>query len=282
MSESTESVRGLDSLEDRIRQQRAVDNRPVLVVEGPSDLLMLREHLPNVLIFPADGKVNALRTVAMLVSWGFADVVAVVDRDFESSDEIDALSTVVHPYEYRDLEGMLVELGVLAHLLEHRSSRVKLAAYGGADKLVQYLKEIVAPMSALRLGNNRENLTLSFDRLDLALKVDKKTLEFDIEAYCAALVAVSDTLVDVSHLSKMSVDVPSDGLGPRGKDVVAAAGVALRFVVGDLPLEATREAGLTSQLHSSAAFALSKSSWLEDLRKKLLPHAPSQGSMASA
>lgn len=271
MSEVPQSLRNLDRLEDRIRQQRGIDKRPALVVEGPTDLEVLRRHLPGVQIFPADGRKTALRTVSQLLAWGISDVIAVIDRDFEKEEELDQLALVVHPYEARDLEGMLIGLGVLDLIFEHQGSRDKLKAVGGSSTLIQRLMTVVEPVSALRRENSHQNLALSFSELDLAHKVDNRTLELDLAGFCTALVSVSDTTVGPHDLVELAKRPPVDSYGPRGKDLAALAGVALRSIAGTLPLQATREAIITAQLHSSSGLALSSSSWLAQLKAKLGP-----------
>jgi hypothetical protein len=270
MSNIQQTVRDLDRVENRIRQQRNVDARPILVVEGPTDLLVLRWHLPDVQIFPADGKGNALRAIRQLVAWGFSNVVAVVDRDFDDPTETDDIGVALHPYDTRDLEGMLIQLGVLAMVLDHQASATKLTAFGGSEALVEKLKDLLQPVSVLRSRNTADNLVLCFSKVDVSNQVDSKSLELRLAAYCKALLANSETSADLESLMAFSAGELLDGLGPRGKDVVAAGGVALRKVVGNLAVAATKEAVLTAQLHSSSGLMLAESGWLASLRRKLV------------
>ncbi|MEQ8835379.1 MAG: hypothetical protein RID07_01090, partial [Lacipirellulaceae bacterium] len=62
---------------------------------------------------------------------------------------------------------------------------------------------------------------------------------------------------------------PSDGRGPRGRDVVCLAGVALRHAIGSLRAAACEEKVLTPQLRSSAALLLERSEWLSRLKSEL-------------
>ncbi|WP_382304510.1 hypothetical protein [Herbiconiux sp. UC225_62] len=270
MSDTSSSLRELDRVEDRIRQQRQWTDSPVLLVEGPDDLNVLRQHLPGVSIFPADGKANALRAVRSLQAWNIEDVLAVVDRDFDDPSQTQDIEGRLHPYARRDLEGMLIGLGVLAHVLEHQGSAAKLTACGGSEALVARLEEIAAPLTSLRDHNARHNYGLSFDGTDFVGKVDLRTLDFRMQAYCAALISRSETEVQIDTLVQAAATAVADDLGPRGKDVIALAGVALRRVAGSLAHAAVDEPVLTGQLHSSAGFLLSKDEWLSELKDRLI------------
>lgn len=271
MSEQTSSLRDLDRIEDRARQQREVDELPILLVEGPSDLLVLKAHLPNVHIFPTDGKTSALRAIRQLLQWGMANVIAVIDRDFDNPSDTADIGDALHPYEMRDLEGMLIEMGVLTSVIQYQGNREKIELFGGAESLVAKLVETARPLTALRSHNRKYNLALSFDELNIAHKTDLQTLEFEVLAFCSALMSVSDTEVKLAQLLSFAKTEVTDELGPRGKDVVSLAGVALRSVAGSLPLAATKEEVLNPQVLSSAGFALSASDWLRVLQAKLNP-----------
>ncbi|MEQ8837787.1 MAG: hypothetical protein RID07_13360, partial [Lacipirellulaceae bacterium] len=126
------SVRELDRVEDRIRQHRQVEARPILIVEGPDDLHLLRGHLPDVAIFPADGRRNVVRATETLRASSVCGIRGLIDADFEAIPDEGWVLT----YEARDLEGMLIRLGVLSNLLEHAGSSEKIATEGGAETVV--------------------------------------------------------------------------------------------------------------------------------------------------
>lgn len=267
MSSTTNSLRGLDVIADRIRQHRQVSKAHIVLVEGPDDELVLQDHLEGVDIFPSDGKRNVMRAIDQLVGWGFRDVTGVVDRDFDGFDA--RLDDVVFPYEGRDLESMLVGIGVLAKLLAHAGSRAKIEAAGGPDQLVARLISVAAPVAAIRAASHERGWGLAFDDVDLQGKVDLRTLELNLHAYCAALQSKSDTDASIVMLEEAGTAGSTDELGPRGKDTLAVAGVALRRVAGSLAAAAATEAILVPQLHSSAGLALSSSAWLEQLLARL-------------
>lgn len=261
----TASVKELDRVEDRIRMHRQVKRESVLLVEGPSDALVLRPLVDGVKIFAANNKSNVYRAVSALKSWGIAGVRGVVDRDFDEDPE----AAQVIAWDGRDLENMLIGLGVLAEVLEHQGSDVKLAKVGGAPALVQKLIMTLSEVSRLRRINAREGLGLPFDDVSLASKVNQKTLSLDLKSYVTALLSKANYPVQLAQLLAQIASEEEDALGPRGKDVVALAGVALRSVAGNLKAHACDEPVLSGQLRSSSQFALHASEWIARLRQEL-------------
>lgn len=264
---SGSSLREYDRPADRIRLHRGAVKRPVLIVEGPDDELVLRPHLDGVDIFPVDGKGNAEQCAQQLASWGFESFACVTDRDFDDTVVPSEIQHAHLHYDGRDLESMLIALGVLAKVLTHQGSRAKLESLGGADEVVDRLSDEVGPIGALRQENSRNGWGLAFDAVDLADKIDPRTLRLKANSYGAALVTASTTSITNADVQKVLTEGTCSE--PRGKDVVAAVGAALRRAAGTLDRAACREGVLTAQLHSSCDLALERSAWLERLRKIL-------------
>jgi hypothetical protein len=262
-------MRELDRVEDRIRQHRQVVADPLIIVEGPDDLLVLRGHVPADRIFPADGKSNLLRAMRALAEWGESDVTAVADADFDDPAAVVDLGSSLVLYERRDLEAMLILLGVLTTVIEHQGSAEKIAASGDAESVVDQLEAAVSPVTALRSANARNSWGLAFDEVSIASKADRGTLAVAVARYCQAVVQASDTSVTLGEVIEAAAQEVGDDLGPRGRDVIELAGLALRQKIGTLPQAATLEGTLTAQLHSSAGLALSRSEWLGRLQATL-------------
>lgn len=262
------SLRNFDRLADRIRQHRQASDQAVLIVEGPSDQLILRDHVAAAMIFPADGKTNAVDCARTLARWETTRFVCITDRDFDDPADLRDLGDSHFPYMSRDLESMLVGMGVLASVIEYLGSRDKLDRLGGSQALVQRLEEMVLPVAYLRYRNSRENWGLSFDDVDLASKIDRRSLTLKTENYCAALIQTSATSATIPMLTSAVLEASIDDAGARGKDIVTAAVVALRHVAGSLH-HAVGDGVLLAQLHSSSGLALASSAWLEALKNKL-------------
>jgi hypothetical protein len=263
MAES--SLRELDRVEDRIRLQRQGDQRPVLVIEGPDDELVLRTHFPESVMFVAAGRKNVIAAALALKSWGVRNVLSLVDLDYLGKPP-----KPVKTYTGRDLEGMLVSLGGLHEMLEFQGSGTKIALVGGVDEMVGLVKSDAAFLSCLRAVNAQNNLGLPFDSVDVWRKVDLDRLQFDHRVYCQALLAKCNCELSVEELIALVAEAEDDGHGPSGKDVVALAGVSLRRLIGDAPHAVTHPDFLLPQLRMSSALALRGSEWLRQMRASLL------------
>ncbi|TDD58016.1 hypothetical protein E1263_20890 [Kribbella antibiotica] len=241
-----------------------------MIVEGSDDLLVLRDHISvDVSIFPANGRKNAITTAKTLLHWGFTDFVCVTDHDFDQPVAVADIAEVHYPYDRRDLESMLVTLGVLAAVLDHQGSQTKIATLGGSGALVQRIEEQVEPVTRLRAHNAQQNLGLAFDEVDLANKVDRTFLSLAVESYCAALVNASEAPISAKDALRIT-DAPYENLlGHAGKDTIAVAGVSLRKLAGTLEKAATAEPQLSAQVRSSAGLALAQSDWLRGLLHRL-------------
>lgn len=257
-------LRNLDSVADRVRQHRQVSDRPFVLVEGPDDQITLAPLLRGVDIFPTDGKQNALAAATVLVTWGTDRFACVVDADLYGHQPASPILHRYFPYHEADLEAMLVSMGVLGDLLSHIGSPEKIKACGGVSTLVDKLCKNVAAVTSLRQQNEVNHWSIAFDKVDLASKVDKKTLQLNVNSYCMALLSASrpNTSASQAALLHAAEQMPNGPFAFRGKDVVAFAGVALRATAGSLPHAATAEQVLSSQLRSSAGLRLSQSDWL--------------------
>lgn len=260
------SVRELDRVADRIRQHRQVEKQPVLLVEGPDDLLVLKHHISPEWIFPAGGRKNVLEAVQELSAAAVVGVRGVIDSDYGGETEV---PEGVLPYDRRDLESMLISLGVLANVIEHLGSASKIAEFGGVDALLKVLVENGDTVSRLRTANAANTWSLRFDKVDVADKTVLRSLTFEVDKYCRALIRASETTATESDLIEASQYWPLDALGPRGKDVAAFAGVALRSIVGSLRQAAATETLVSAQLRMSAGGQLGGSQWLVTLESSL-------------
>ena len=262
------SLRDLDRVEDRLRQHRQVEKAPILIVEGPDDILLLRDHLPHEIIFAADGKSNVLRAMESFESWNLIGVRAIVDADFDEPEQGRSDPRILL-YEGRDLEGMLVLLGVLAHVLEHQGSASKLGRLGGSQQLCTHLVREAHAVAEIRAANERESWGLRFDGVDISTKADRRTLRLDVSRLVTALIQASDTDVKTPTVLGIVTGDTLDGRGPRGRDVLAFAGLALRQQAGSLRAAATGVDVLSRQLRSSSGLAIEHSGWLSTVRASI-------------
>jgi hypothetical protein len=223
--------------------------------------------MPGVDIFPAGGRTVALAEAQKLLTWAFPKFACVVDIDFDDAVGTAGLGGRVYPYENADLEAMLVSLGALDSLLGHLGSKPKLSKCGGVAALRDRLLEIAAPIGRLRKANSRHSWGIAFDEVDLADKIDKKTLSLNLAGYCRAL---SGTVYGSPSVETLL----SEANGPaleifRGRDVIVAAGVALRKIAGTHALAAVAEPILSANLRHGGSRYIAESRWMDGLKALL-------------
>lgn len=261
------ALRQYDAPADRIRLHLQSSRARVLIVEGVTDAEVLGDILAGRSVFPVGSRGIVLQTAAELMTLGTMAFIAVIDLDFTPPPSGVDWDFVLHPYEERDLESMLIRLGALHRLLRYKGSSSKIALYGGIDALVGQLLEVVRPITRLRFENARRSLGLCFDAVRLEDKIDAKTLELRLDSYCAALAAASE--VPAAPLKAIAAEEVTDVGAPRGKDVIAAASVALRRVGGSLPKAACEPEILGADLLAASSLLLRDSQWFSTLRKRL-------------
>ncbi len=263
------SLAQYDSPADRTRLHLQGSADRVLMVEGVADATVLREVLPHYAIVIAGKREKVLRAAEELLDAGQKRFVAVIDRDFEPVPEGGDWNEVLFPYEGRDLECMLVELGGLARLIRFKGVDAKVTKAGGPDEVVKRCKLAIEPVTRLRSHARVHEWALAFDRVPIEGKVQAETLALKHLPYCMALVAASDTDLAVRDVEQVASDASVDPGPPRGKDVVAVAAVALRKIAGDLPKAACDPGVLCADLHGYSLLLLRESAWLGQLLHRL-------------
>jgi hypothetical protein len=277
VTERTKSIRDYDRPADRIRQHRQADARPAIVVEGPSDARILRESFVEAhSVFPVGSRNVALEVVAQLVAWTMPRVACVVDRDFdEKVAEAEALGLPVHAYMNADLEAMLCQSAAFRYMIQEVGSEGKLKAFGGIESLVDRIYGVAVPVARLRAGNAAGSWELAFDKVDLAEKVDLRTLTLKTQSYCSALANTSQNSPGVASLMSVAQGVTTADFEPscprgsspyfRGRDFLSGAGVALRRNVGSCERAASRAEHLAGIIRAIASGILRDMEWSEDL-----------------
>lgn len=269
MTKPDDSLEQYDSPADRIRLHLQGSADRVLIVEGVADATVLREVIPHYAIVIAGKRENVLRAAGELLEAGQKRFVAVIDKDFEPVPESGEWDEVLFPYEGRDLECMLTELGGLARLITFKGVHAKVAKAGGSDEIVKRCKLAVEPITRLRSHARNHGWSLAFDQVPIEGKVQTEDLVFKQVPYCMALVAASDTDLTARDVEQVASDASVEPGPPRGKDVLAVAAVALRRLAADLPKAACDPAVLCSDLHGYSLLLLRESTWLTRLLHRL-------------
>ncbi|MFD9722777.1 hypothetical protein [Streptomyces sp. NPDC059072] len=276
------SMREMDRVADRIRLHRQSDKRPVVIVEGPSDQRMLSRAFSDqdFSYFSAGTRNLAINASLTLVGWGLQGVACVVDRDF---DDVVMQSTeasqAVHPYENADMESMLLVSRVGADMLQELGSTGKIETQGGAQAIISRIFEILEPVTRLRRANAENSWGIAFDAVDLASKIDKKEMALKIHSYCMALHQTSSTSPGIKVLEAYAVGSRKLNSQPacprgstpyfRGRDFLAALGVALCGYCGSKRPQSVPVDGLEESLRLAGAYELRLHPWSADLLKIL-------------
>lgn len=275
------SIREYDRVADRIRLHRQIDKSPVVIVEGPSDVLLLNRAFPRKwTYFPAGTRLVALQAVRDLNGWGTKEFIGVVDRDFDDDvRECEEQGLPILPYENADIEAMLANSKTYSVLLDELGSSEKISKGGGVKAILQAAQKAVKPIAWLRRANFENQWGLAFDKVDVASKIDPKTLQLKLQPYCAALSATvshdpsQNLLLDYATGKKTPSHTPSCPRGSepyyRGRDLLAVTGVALRALAGSCPRNITDAEHLAKVLRLTATAFIYHSKWGGELVENL-------------
>ncbi|MEU1051731.1 hypothetical protein [Streptomyces sp. NPDC005876] len=283
------SLRELDRLEDRIRLHRQRDKRPVVIVEGPSDVRILQRAFQgkDIAYFPASTRSVALEAAEKLEAWTQENFACVVDRDFDDVvDDAEQRLRTVHPYENADMEAMLVLSRAGLDLLLEIGSCDKIENLGGAQKVASQLIGILGPITRLRRANAENGWGLAFDAVDLSSKIDKKTMTLKIRSFCNALLdnsrnrselpahdwpelpslaALTDYAEGRQHVTREPVCPRGSEPYFRGRDFLLVLGVALCGYCGTKRAQSVTLDNLEGALRLAGAHELRVNQWGLDL-----------------
>ncbi|QXE36021.1 hypothetical protein KQY30_18940 [Streptomyces sp. GMY02] len=271
------SLKEFDRLADRIRLNRQVDKRPVVIVEGPSDeRLLARSFGAKASYFSAGSRDTALEEARILHNWQQDYFTCVVDRDFDDKvHEFEGEGIAIHAYGNADLESMLSVSGVAASLIAELGSTDKIEIKGGIVNIVDHLYRLVEPMTRLRRANVENSWGLAFDGVDLRTKIDKRTLEFKLQGYCAALSDTSEgspgqkTLLQYASGQLALEKVPTCPRGStpyfRGRDFLAFLSVALCGYCGTRRAQSVEPEILEASLRLGGSPHIRDGAWGQEL-----------------
>jgi len=269
------SLRAYDRLADRIRLHRQVDERFVVVVEGPSDRRLVERLIPSssATVFIGNSRDHVLEAADDLRRFDLDRVACVVDRDFD--DRVAATQAAGLPvvsYDGADLEDMLAHSPAMERMIGELGSENKLNSYGGAERLLAQAREQSLPLARLRRLNVSRGWSLDFNAIDIANKVDKVTLELNVTGVCMALrqtwsEAVAQRELEECARSGDAGRCPRTGRDlVRGRDLLALVGVGLRKLIGTRSKAQTSSEMLEDVLRSSADLEwLKQSDWFGEL-----------------
>ena len=268
---SSVSLREYDDRAGRIILHIRGVRSPIVITEGQSDAFVLEAMVDRKCILDVAGRVNVLSISKKMLELGESRFVSVFDRDFCMDNYCEQGPYL--PYDANDLESMLVEMGLLEDLLRVRGQEDKIKKHGGIGAVLDKLNGCVTPVSRLRCSNAASNWGLDFDSAELGKFIKQASLELEVNRYCSSLyndrVRNGDrphpSLQDLIKAARNSDDQPHY----RGKDLMAAASVALRRYIGNLSQAQADPDGLIESLHLAGKHALVSSEWADRLTARL-------------
>lgn len=269
----TQGLRGLDRPADRIRLHRQADKRPLVIVEGDSDRLLLEGAFDNAVpVFPVGGRKAALEVLAVVCNWGLEWVGGVVDRDFD--DEVlscERMQLPVVPFENADQEAMLTDMPALRRLVEEIVGAEKVIELGGVERMLGLILSIPVQLGALRRMNYLRRWTLNFKGVRLEAHIVKPDLVLDVNSYVHELMARSQTGATREVLLealRAPIDIGGELPYYRGRDFLAVLSVAVRVWRPRKGAGWTAEK-LESSLRVAATGDVSRSLWFDELKSQL-------------
>lgn len=260
-----------------MRLHRQVDKSALVIVEGKSDERFLKKAFPSAraTYFPAGSRTIATSAAIQLKEWSQQYYLCVVDRDFDTHiEEVEAKGAAIYAYENADLEAMAAVSGAAIDIIEELGSEAKVASRGGAMSVLASLYTVVTTVAILRRANAENNWGLAFDKVELASKIDKRTLQLNLQPYCAALHGTSESSPGQGTLLKYAsgvkplnrdLDCPR-GSKPyfRGKDLLVVLSVALCGFCGTRKTQSVVPDVLEAMLRFSGAAIVSNLPWGND------------------
>lgn len=161
------SLRAYDRLADRIRLHRQVDERFVVVVEGPSDRRLVERLIPSssATVFIGNSRDHVLEAADDLRRFDLDRVACVVDRDFDGRvAATQAAGLPVVSYDGADLEDMLAHSPAMERMIGELGSENKLNSYGGAERLSRPSERTKLAASSPPATERQQRLVARFQR----------------------------------------------------------------------------------------------------------------------
>ncbi|MDE2758672.1 MAG: DUF4435 domain-containing protein [Paracoccaceae bacterium] len=166
-----------------IRQQRQVDSRCVLLVEGTSDDILFKKFVQDekCRIHICHSKQNLLDAITDLDKDGVPGVIGICDKDFSDILGFPAKKDSILFTDENDIEIMIISSTVFHSLLMEygKDERVKALETTVGKPIREQIFEAASFIGVLRLISSREKLNLKFRDMDY--KFVKKNGSFNLD-----------------------------------------------------------------------------------------------------
>lgn len=239
-----------DTIVNEIAMARQVRAVTFVLAEGDFDSRIYASHLRGeVQVIVTEGRQNLNDALEILEIEGADDVLGITDADFALVNGAPVDQNRLLYTDGHDVEAMLLHSPALDKVAREYGSRAKLETFLGSGRdLRNSLYEAVAPLSALRLLNDRSGTGLDFNDLAFDKFLPRSTLivnrphlvkeVLDKSRQRSAL--ATDILHGIDEILAEGIPVNLIGVG---EDVVQAFAISLRRMIGSAAaLEVTKPA----------------------------------------
>jgi len=219
------------------------DQLPWLIIEGISDnKFFVTKNLPNnPKPVVAKGWENVVGVIAKVIEENItATVFGFIDRDYrlELGVDIDVERIVVS--DFRDLEISMFESDSLHRILVELGSENKLPAIGDGidlDLIKRKIYSVSSIMGKLRFYSLKNNLRISFRKLNFVKFVDPNTLDINYEMLLQQINSINESEISMEHIEKSFEEkLPEKLIDCKyicsGHDVIEILGISLKKLWG--------------------------------------------------
>ncbi|MFD8611574.1 hypothetical protein [Streptomyces sp. NPDC059631] len=191
------------STKNTLGMLRNHDTKTILVLEGDSDSLALRDFIDrsNCRLLVADGKVEAIEAVEWSDIQAHSGVLAIVDSDFVDLAEQRSKSPNVIYTDNYDLDAYIfLSEGAVERCIEHLCSYDRFSQPDNGDSHFQKIKDKATSMARLiacfRLYSIRGNRQISFSRFPFGEVYRGAALELDLGKFRQIAIGKMKSLPD--------------------------------------------------------------------------------------
>jgi hypothetical protein len=181
-----------DDIANTARMLRAQHREAILILEGSTDLRLLRRFIDNttsLIVFSHD-KDKSINAIFLLDNENFEGAMAIIDKDFDEMDNISINSVNILFTDSHDFETMIVESPALEKVLIEYGSDKKLAKQW--PNIRSSLLKAALPLGYVRwLSHSKYKIGLDFDKLNYSNFIEPKSYSCNISALITILISRS-------------------------------------------------------------------------------------------
>jgi len=190
-----------EEIVNEIVMKRVSTKEPLILVEGPSDVLFFTNHMTLEIenIIPTFGWEQLTEAIEILNNEGLLNILGIIDLDYRGIVECPDLPDNVITTDTHDIETMMFDSPAFLKVLRQKGSINKIRSYAGETNGVK--KTICAignQIGSVRFYSQKKGKRYSFDRLDFEKFIIRITLSFSIDKFVSHLRGISSSNGSVS------------------------------------------------------------------------------------